>query len=212
TRTSSAFGGESWEKGAEAGRERGRRGSASLSAQRGEDARTSAASKAARARPRARTDSRRFPAVHKGAAYTHATSWRDESAQALHEIPQRLLRILRLHHAGREEDADGAEFQRFRDVFARLHARAAEHVDVRIRGSDAIDGPRDDLRLFGRHADVPSNQLGRLDRDVLRRQLRERLRLGEVVRARDHLESDLLAPRDALRHLLPRDLAFAVID
>src|SRR2546426_6904886 len=211
-RTRSASGGGSWEKGAEAGRERGRRGSASLSAQRGEDARTSAASKAARARLPARTDSRSFPAVHKGAAYTHATSWRDESAQAPHEIPQRLLRILRLHHAGREEHADRSEFQRFRDVFARLHARAAEHVHVRIRGSDAIDGLRDDLRLCGRHADVPSNQLGRLDRDVLRRQRRERLRLGEVVRARDDLEADLLAPRDARRHLLPRDLPFAVVD
>src|SRR3989442_4929800 len=144
---SSASGGDAWEKGAEAGRERGRRGSASLSAHRGEDARTSAASKAARARPRARTDSRTFPAVHKGAAYTHATSRRDESAEALHEIPQRLLPIPRLHHARREDDADGAEFQRFRGILARLHARAAEHVHVRIRGSDAIDGLRDDLRL-----------------------------------------------------------------
>src|SRR5437899_1345092 len=141
----SASGGDAWKKGAEAGRERGRRGSASLSAHRGEDARTSAASKAARARPRARTDSRTFPAVHKGAAYTHATSRRDESAEALHEIPQCLLRIPRLHHAGREEDADGAEFQRFRGILAGSHAGAAEDVDARVRGADAVDGLRDDL-------------------------------------------------------------------
>src|SRR2546422_4888009 len=122
---SSASGGDAWEKGAEAGRERGRRGSASLSAHRGEDARTSTASNAARARPRARTDSRTFPAVHKGAAYTHATSRRDESTEPFHEIPQRFLRIPRLHHAGREEDPDRSAFQGFRDVFARSHARAA---------------------------------------------------------------------------------------
>src|SRR2546426_3491790 len=211
-RTRSAPGSDAWKKGAEAGRERGRRGPASLSVHRGEDARTSAASNAARAHLRACTDSRRFLAVHKGAAYRHTTSQSEESAEALHEIPQRPLRIFRLYHAGREQDADRSEFQRLRDVLARFHARAAEHVDVRIRGSDAIDGLRDDLRLCGCHADVPSDQLGWLDRDVLRRQLRERLRLGEVVRARDHLEADLLAPRDALRHLLPRDLAFAMVD
>src|SRR3989442_2920043 len=192
-RTRSAPGSDAWKKGAEAGRERGRRGPASLSVHRGEDARTSAASNAARARLRACTDSRRFPAVHKGAAYTHTTSQSEESAEALHEIPQRPLRIFRLYHAGREQDADRSEFQRLRDVLARFHARAAEHVDVRIRGSNTIHGLRDDLRRFRRYADVPSDQLARLDPDVLRRHLRDRLPLGAAVRAPAHSEAGLSA-------------------
>src|SRR5437870_7964535 len=109
TRTRRRAGCGTSEKGAEAGRGGGRRGSASLSAQWGEDARTSAANKAARARPRARTIRWTFPAVHKGAACRHATSMREVSAEAFHEISKCLLRILRLDHAGREEDAHRSE-------------------------------------------------------------------------------------------------------
>src|SRR2546425_7584731 len=183
------------EKRAEAGRGRGRGGSASLSAQRGEDARTSAAIKTARARPRARTIRWTFPAVHKGAAYRHATSKQTALAEPFHEIPQRFLRILRLHHARREEDADRSELQGFRDIFAGLNAGAAEDTDVRVRRANAIDRLRDYLRLRGRHADVPSDQLRRLDRDVFRRELREGLCLDGVVGACDHLEAQTPAAR-----------------
>src|SRR5712691_571008 len=212
TRTRRASGKGASEKGAEAGRGRGRSGSASLSAQRGEDAKTSAANKTARARPRARTIRWTFPAAHKGAAYRHATSKRTASAEAFHEIPQRLLRILRLHHARREQDAHCSELQGSRDIFAGLNAGAAEDTDVRVRGANAIDGLRDYLRLRGRHADVPSDQLRWLDRDVFRRELREGLCLDGVVGACDHLEAETSAARDGVGHLLPRDLALAVID
>src|SRR5207247_2071522 len=146
-RTSSGFGAEPGEKGAEADRGRGRRGSASRSAQRGEDARTIAASNAARARPRARTNPWTFAEVDKKAAYRHATSKRPGSSKALHEISQRLLRVLRLHHAGRQEDAHRPQFECLRDVLAGSHARAAEHIDLRVRSANAIDGLRDDFRL-----------------------------------------------------------------
>src|SRR5437667_2178576 len=212
SRTRRASGSGASVKGAEAGRGRGRSGSASLSAQRGEDARTSAANNAARARPRARTIRWTFPAVHKGVAYRHATSKRDESAQAFHEIAKRLLRILRLDHAGRKQDAHRSELQGLRDIFAGLHAGAAQDSDVRVHGADAIDGLRDDLGFRGRHTDVSADQLRGLDRDVLRRKLREGLRFGDVVGARDDLEAETPASRHGLGHLLPRDFALAVID
>src|SRR5438034_361687 len=125
------------------------------------------------------------------------------SAKPFHEVPERFFRILRLDDAGGQQDARSPELESLRDVLAAPDARAAEDHDPRVRGVDSLDGRRDDLRFRGRHADVPSDQLGRLDRDVFRRELGEGLRFREVVRTRDDFEADLLATRDALRHFFP---------
>src|SRR6266540_4335407 len=134
------------------------------------------------------------------------------SAKPFDEVSERFLRILRLDDAGGQEDARSPEVESLGDVLAAPDARATEDHDPRVRGMDSLDGGRNDLRFRGRHADVPSDQLGRLDRDVFRRKLGERLRFREVVRTRDDFEADLLATRDALRHLLPGDLPLAVVD
>src|SRR5207245_3699852 len=106
---------------------------------------------------RARTIRRTFLAVHKRAAYRHATSKRAESAEAFHEIAKRLLRILRLDHAGRKEDADRSELQGLRDIFTALDAGAAKDADVRVRRANSLNRFRDDLGFRGRDADVSSD-------------------------------------------------------
>src|SRR3989475_1791952 len=137
TRTRRASGCGASEKGAEAGRGRGRSGSASLSAQRGEDARTSAANKAARARPRARTIRWTFPAVHKGAAYRHATSGGRAGISDEERLGNEELALaddrLAVHFDGRASD-------RVLEPERRLVVPAGEIIPADSDG----DGPADD--------------------------------------------------------------------
>src|SRR6266540_2836664 len=104
------------------------------------------------------------------------------SAKPFDEVSERFLRILRLDDAGGQEDARSPEVESLGDVLAAPDARATEDHDPRVRGMDSLDGGRNDLRF------------------------------REVVRTRDDFEADLLATRDALRHLLPGDLPLAVVD
>src|SRR2546426_5034565 len=137
---------------------------------------------------------------------------RPPARKAFDQLPQRRLRILRLHDAGGEQDSNGPELERLRDVLPRLHAGRAGDPLVGVPGAEPLDGAGHDLRIRGRHAHVPADQFRRFDRDVLGRELREGLRLDDVVRARDDLEAEFAAPRNRLRHLLPRDFPLAVID
>src|SRR6266516_1604428 len=160
-----------------------------------------------------------FDPPHRSARSDISSPWRGlrtplrpGSVKAFHEVSERFLGILRLDDAGGQEDARSPEAESLRDIFAAPDACATEDHDPRVRGMDSLDGRRDDLRFRGCHADVPSDQLRRLDCDVVRRELRERLTLREVVCARDDLKPELPAPGDRFRHLLPCDLPLAMVD
>src|SRR5712691_10515660 len=120
------------------------------------------------------------PAVFPRWDYTYATG--RGSPEPFHEVRQGLLRVTRLHDRGRQEDSDGPEFDRARDVSPGPHARPAEDLHLGVRASDPLHGPGHDARLGLRDADGPADEFGRLDRHVGRGQGRHRLRFPDGVR------------------------------
>src|SRR2546427_8205103 len=60
--------------------------------------------------------------------YTYATRG---ASEPFREIRQGLPRVVRFHDRGRQEDSDGPEFDRARDVSPRPHARPAEDLPLR---------------------------------------------------------------------------------
>jgi len=137
---------------------------------------------------------------------------RAESVEALHEVAQRFLRVFRLDDTRREQYAgrpsSSALATSLRVLTSRSHSTATRGFIAWIRSTArettsgfavvTLTSAADEFRWF--------------DGNVFRRQLGEGLRLRDVVRTGDDLETEFLATRNALRHFLPGHLALAVVD